>query len=185
MHRVNEDILFANHLIVEDMHRLGEEAEALLVEKQIVPPDDWIANTRIGGRSTSPSKIMRLAHDHMASDIALDIEIGARKAGVAFKSHIDILREAPASTLMQDKPLNILVTLSGRRTFIEPDALFALGGRVFAWKPTREPRASKASSFRKSSPIARSLPLKSSTAIWKSTIFGCCSRRPARSASAI
>jgi hypothetical protein len=132
LHRVNEDILFANHLVVEDMHRLGEEAEALLVEKQIVPPEEWVANTRIGGRSTSPSKIMRLAHDHMASDIALDIEIGARRAGVAFKSHIDILRDALLATLMLDKPLKIPVALNGHRTFVEPDALFAIGGRVFA-----------------------------------------------------
>jgi hypothetical protein len=132
LHRVSEDILFANHLIVEDMHRLGEEAEALLVERQIIPPDDWVANTRIGGRSATPSKIMRLAHDHMASDIALDIEIGARKTGIPFESHIDILRDAPTSTLMQDMPLKIPVTLDGRRTFVEPDALFAINGRVFA-----------------------------------------------------
>jgi hypothetical protein len=132
LHRVNEDILFANHLTVEDMHRLGEEAEAILVAKQIIPPDEWIANTRIGGRSASPSKIIRLAHDHMASDIAIDIEIGARKTAITFKSHIDILRDAPPSTLARDKPLKIPVTLNGHRTFVEPDSLFAIGGRVFA-----------------------------------------------------
>ena len=144
LHRVNEDILFANHLIVEDMHRLGEEAEALLVEKQIFPPDEWVANTRIGGRSASPSKIMRLAHDHMASDIAIDIEIGARKAGVPFKSHIDILRDAPLSTRMQDKPLKIPVTLNGARTFVEPDALFAISGRVFALEADKGTESVKA-----------------------------------------
>ena len=64
-------------------------------------PEEWVANSRIGGKSTTPSKIMRLAHDHMASDIAIDIEIGARKAGVPFKSHLDILSAAPLSTRLQ------------------------------------------------------------------------------------
>ena len=144
LHRVNEDILFANHLIVEDMHRLGEEAEALLVERKIVSPDAWVDNTRIGGRSASPSKIMRLAHDHMASDITIDIEIGARDAGALFKSHLDILRDAPLSTRMQDKPLKIPVNLSGRRTFIEPDALFAIRNRVFALEADKGTESVKA-----------------------------------------
>jgi hypothetical protein len=132
LHRISEDILFANHLTVEDMHRLGEEAEALLVHKQVIPAEDWVANSRIGGGSAAPSKIMRLAHDHMASDIAIDIEIGARKAGVAFKTHIDILRAAPLSTRTRNRPLKIPLTLNGHRTFVEPDALFAINGRVFA-----------------------------------------------------
>ena len=132
LHRVNEDILFANHLTVEDMHRLGQEAEALLVDRQIIPAEDWVANSRIGGSSAAPSKIIRLAHDHMASEIAIDIEIGARNAGVPFKSHIDILRAAPLSTRMRNRPLKIPVTLNGQRTFVEPDALFAINGRVFA-----------------------------------------------------
>jgi protein involved in plasmid replication-relaxation len=132
LHRVNEDILFANHLTVEDMHRLGQEAEALLIHKQIIPAEEWVANSRIGGASAAPSKIMRLAHDHMASEIALDIEIGARKAGVPFRTHIDILRDAPLSTRMLNKPLKIPVSLNGQRTFVEPDALFGVNGRNFA-----------------------------------------------------
>jgi len=79
-----------------------------------------------------PSKIIRLAHDHMASDIALDIEIGARTAGAPFKTHIDILAAAPASTRAQKKPLKIPLILDGVRTVIEPDALFSVHGRVFA-----------------------------------------------------
>ncbi len=105
LHRLNEDVLFANHLYVEDMHRLGAEGEALLRAKAIIPSEDWVANSRIGGKSASPSRIIRLAHDHMASNIALDIEIGARAAGVPFKSHIDILRAAPDATRAQPKPL--------------------------------------------------------------------------------
>jgi hypothetical protein len=137
LYRANEEMVFANHLTVEDLHRLGEEAEALLIDKHIIPADEWVAACRIGGASTAPSKITRLAHDHMASDIAIDIEIGARKASVAFKSHIDILNAAPPSTRMQKRPLRIPVTLAGERLFVEPDALFSIRGRVFALEADR------------------------------------------------
>jgi len=137
LHRANEEMVFANHLTVEDLHQLGDEAEALLIEKRIIPPEDWVANSRIGGRSAAPSKVIRLAHDHMASDIALDIEIGARESGVAFKSHLDILAAAPLSTRMQTKPLKIPVRLNGVRTFVEPDALFSISGHVFALEADR------------------------------------------------
>ena len=130
-------MVFANHLTVEDLHQLGEEAQALLIEKHIIPADDWVVSTRIGGKSTAPSKVMRLTHDHMASDIAIDIEIGARKAGVAFKSHIDILSAAPQSTRMQKNPLQIPVTMNGERLSVEPDALFSINGRVFALEADR------------------------------------------------
>ena len=119
-------------LSVEDLHGLGAEAEALLIQKGVIPAEEWVANSRIGGKSATPSKIMRLAHDHMASDIAINIEIGARKACVSFKSHLDILSAAPLSTRLHSKPLRIPVTLNGERTFVEPDALFSIGGRVFA-----------------------------------------------------
>jgi hypothetical protein len=72
------------------------------------------------------------SHDHMASDITLDIEIGARRAGLPFQSHVDILRAAPAATYTQKKPLKIPVTVEGRATFVEPDALFAIAGRAYA-----------------------------------------------------
>ena len=132
LHRLNEDVLFAKHLFVEDLHRLGLEAEKLLCAKGIIPDEDWVASSRIGGKSTSPSRIIRLAHDHMASDIALDIEIGARRAHTNFRSHIDILRAAPDATRNAKKPLQIPLTLDGHRTFVEPDALFAIGDRNYA-----------------------------------------------------
>jgi hypothetical protein len=132
LHRLNEDVLFANHLFVEDLHRLGVEAEELLRAKEIIPDEDWVAATRIGGKSASPSRVIRLAHDHMASDIALDIEIGARVRSGAFRSHLDILRNAPEATQHAKRPLQIPVTLDGRRTFVEPDALFAIGDRIYA-----------------------------------------------------
>jgi hypothetical protein len=144
LHRLNEDVLFANHLYVEDMHRLGTEGEALLLAKGIVPSEEWVANCRIGGKSTMPSRVIRLAHDHMASDIALDIEIGARAAGVPFKSHIEILRSAPASTRAELKPLKIPVTLDGHRTFVEPDALFAVNGRTYALEADKGTESIKA-----------------------------------------
>ena len=45
-----------------------------------MPDEPWIMNCKIGGKSLSPNRIFRLSHDHMASDMALDVEIGARKA---------------------------------------------------------------------------------------------------------
>jgi hypothetical protein len=144
LHRLNEDVLFANHLYVEDMHRIGSEAEALLVEKGKIPAEDWVANSRVGGKSASPSRIIRLAHDHMASDIALDIEIGARAAGVPFRTHIDILRAAPERTRLQAKPLRFPVEVEGHRTFIEPDALFAIGGRHYALEADKGTESIKA-----------------------------------------
>ena len=132
LHRLNEELLFANHLYVEDMHRLGFEGEALLRTRGVIPAEEWGANSRIGGKSVAPSKIIRLAHDHMASDIALDIEIGARAARAPFKHHIDILRAAPEATRNLPKPLRIPVTVESHHTFVEPDALFAIGDRYFA-----------------------------------------------------
>jgi Replication-relaxation len=132
LHRVNEDVLFANHLTTQDLHRLGAEAEALLQTRRLIPSEPWVAASRIGGQSLAPSKIFRLAHDHMASDICIDIEIGVRKAGLPFVHHIDILRSAPVRTLARKRPMRIPVHMAGRETFIEPDALFAIGKRVFA-----------------------------------------------------
>jgi hypothetical protein len=144
LHRLNEDVLFANHLYVEDMHRLGSDGEALLCAKEIIPSEDWVANSRIGGNSASPSRIIRLAHDHMASDIALDIEIGARAADAPYKTHIDILRVAPGATRAQPKPLKIPVELDGRHTFVEPDALFSIAGRNYALEADKGTESIKA-----------------------------------------
>ena len=144
LHRVNENFPFANHLTVEDLHCLGDEAEAALVTAKIIPDEDWVAACRIGGKSLAPSKIMRLAHDHMASDIALDIEIGARKAGADYKSHIDIFRAGSNFARRQKKPLKIPLTLSGEKTFIEPDALFAIGNRVYALEADKGTESIKA-----------------------------------------
>lgn len=137
LHRLNEDLVFANHLFVEDMHRLGREGEALLIAKGIIKPEPWVSTCRIGGKSTSPSRIIRLAHDHIASDIAIDLEIGARQDGLPFKSHVAILEDAPEITRAQKKPLKIPVTLAGERTFVEPDALFSIAGRNYALEADR------------------------------------------------
>ncbi len=80
LERLSESIKFANSLFIDEMYRLGKDAEDLLQWRGIVPAEDWVRTTRIGGNSSTPSRIVRLAHDHMASQIALDIEIGARAA---------------------------------------------------------------------------------------------------------
>ena len=137
LHRLNEDIVFANHLVTEDFHRIGVEAELLIQTQGIVPNEDWVAATKIGGRSTAPSRIIRLAHDHMVSEIVLDIEIGARARGISFQSHLDILRDAPEATRAAKRPLQIPVTLNGQKSYVEPDALFAIGNQVYALEVDR------------------------------------------------
>src|SRR5665213_1691667 len=137
LHRLNEDIVFANHLVTEDFHQIGIEAELLIQVQGIVPNEDWVAATRIGGRSTAPSRIIRLAHDHTVSEIVLDIEIGARTKGANFRSHLDILRDAPEATRAAKRPLQIPLTLNGERTFVEPDALFAIDKEVYALEVDR------------------------------------------------
>jgi hypothetical protein len=129
---LNETIPLANHLFVEDLHRLGEEGENLLMAKGIIPNERWVAASRVGVSSSAPSRIARLAHDHMASDIALDIEIGVRRAGLAYRSHLDILKTASPAARSARRPLQIPVLLNGERTSIEPDALFGIGSRYFA-----------------------------------------------------
>ena len=45
---------------------------------------------------------------------------------------------------MQKKPLKIPVTLNGVRTFVEPDALFSVNGRVFALEADKGTESIKA-----------------------------------------
>ena len=132
--RSSEELKFANALFVDEMYRLGEDAEELLRARGIIPTHDWVQASRIGAHSTSPSKIIRLAHDHMASEIAVDIELGARAVpAIQFRNHIEISKAAPDETRKQSKPLRIPVPPSfGAPKWIEPDALFGLGTRIYA-----------------------------------------------------
>jgi hypothetical protein len=134
LERLSEKLKFANSLFVDEMYRLGKDAEELLALRGIVPSDDWVQATRIGGNSSAPSRILRLAHDHMASQIALDIEIGARAApDVRFRNHVEIIGTSPARTQAFPNPLNIAVPpIADAPQWIEPDALFAINDRFFA-----------------------------------------------------
>ena len=134
LERLSENIRFANSFFVDEMYRLGKDAEALLLVRGIIPPEPWVGATRIGGNSTAPSRIFRLAHDHMVSHIALDIEIGARAAqGTRFRNHIEIISASPARTQSFPNPLNVAVPpIADTLRWIEPDALFAIGNRYYA-----------------------------------------------------
>jgi hypothetical protein len=134
LERLSERTQFTNALFVDEMYRLGKDAEELLASRGIVPSEDWVASSRIGGNSNMPSRILRLAHDHMASQIALDVEIGARAADAQlFRNHIEIIKAAPKRTQCVPKPLRIAVPpIPDAPRFIEPDALFALGNRLYA-----------------------------------------------------
>jgi hypothetical protein len=137
LHRVNEEFRLANHLFVEDMHRLGDEALALLRSFGIIPVQDWVLNSRIGGHRHTSSRLFRLTHDHMISDIMIDIEIGARKGGLPFRTHLQILTASPERTRAMKRPLKIPVSLDQRQTFVEPDAIFAIGNRYYALEADR------------------------------------------------
>ena len=132
--RLSESVKFANSLFVDEMYRLGKDAEDLLQWRGIIPAEDWVCATRIGGNSAAPSRILRLAHDHMASQIALDIEIGARAAStVRFRNHVEIINASPMRTQTFPNPLNIAVPpVADAPRWIEPDALFAIGEHYFA-----------------------------------------------------
>lgn len=133
LERLSEKIKFANSLFIDEMYRLGKDAEELLASRGIIPAEDWVRATRIGGNSTAPSRILRLAHDHMASHVALDIEIGARAAQVRFRNHIEIISASPARTQALPNPLNIAVPpIADAPSWTEPDALFAIDARFFA-----------------------------------------------------
>jgi hypothetical protein len=134
LERLSENINFANSLFVDEMYRLGKDAEDLLQWRGIIPAEDWVRATRIGGNSAAPSRILRLAHDHMASEIALDIEIGAFAApGVRYRNHVEIISASPARTQTFPNPLNVAVPpIADAPRWIEPDALFAIGERYFA-----------------------------------------------------
>ena len=73
----------------------------------------------------------------MVSEIILDIELGARAKQVNFRSHLEILKSAPEDTRAAKRPLQIPATLNGQRTFVEPDALFAVGKQVYALEVDR------------------------------------------------
>lgn len=132
--RLSETLKLANSLFIDEMYRLGEDAEDLLKARGIIPSDTWVQSARVGGNSNAPSRIFRLAHDHMASQIALDIEIGARTAKhIRFRNHIEIVQNAPERTKRFPKPLRVRVpTIPGAPKWIEPDALFAIGNEFFA-----------------------------------------------------
>jgi len=139
LERLSEDIAFANSLFVDEMYRLGDDAHALLKARGVIPSQPWVLASRIGGNSSTPSRIIRLAHDHMASEIALDIEIGARNApGIRFRNHIDIIAAAPARTRSLPHPLRVAVPqIPGAPKWIEPDAFFAIGERYYAIEADR------------------------------------------------
>jgi hypothetical protein len=134
LERLSEKRGFANSLFIDEMYRVGKDAEELLASRGIIPSEEWVGATRIGGNSTAPSRILRLAHDHMASQIALDIEIDARaKLSVGFCNHVEIISASPVRTQAFQNPLSIAVPrIADAPKWIEPDALFAINDRLFA-----------------------------------------------------
>lgn len=134
LRRLGQDVKLANYLVRDEMYQLAEDAALLLISSGIIPHADWVLASRIGGNSSTPSRIVRLAHDHMASDIAIDIEIGARAdASAKFLNHVEIIKAAPHATQSSRHPLRLPVPEThGAPKWIEPDALFGIGSRFYA-----------------------------------------------------
>ncbi|TXT42241.1 MAG: hypothetical protein FD139_3797 [Methylocystaceae bacterium] len=132
--RLGQEVKLANYLAHDEIHRLEADAAQLLITKGVIPNAQWVFHVRIGGHRTTPSRIIRLTHDHMASHIVLDIEIGARDDEAArFINHIEIVQAAPEATRALRNPLRIPgPETAGATKWIEPDALFALGSRYYA-----------------------------------------------------
>jgi len=132
--RLSESLKLANSLTTNELHRLGKDAQKLLLARGIIPSESWVRASRVGGNSNAPSRIFRLAHDHMASHIALDIEIGARATKLhRFRNHIEIITNAPERTRDLPKPLRVLVpTIPGAPRWIEPDVVIGIDNRYFA-----------------------------------------------------
>ena len=59
--RLSETLKLANSLTIDEMHRLGGYAEDLLKVRGIIPSEKWVRTSRVGGNSTAPSRIFRLA----------------------------------------------------------------------------------------------------------------------------
>ena len=57
LERVSESLKFANALFIDEMYRLGPDAEDLLALRGIVPAEPWARAARIGGHSAMPSRI--------------------------------------------------------------------------------------------------------------------------------
>ena len=53
--RLSENVRFANHLFMDELYSLGDEAEQLLETRGIVPPETWLRAARVGGHSSMPS----------------------------------------------------------------------------------------------------------------------------------
>ena len=130
--RLSETLKLANSLTTDEMHRLGAFAEDLLKMRGIIPSEKWVRTSRIGGNSKALSRIFRLAHDHMASHIALDIEIGVRaEKQRRFRNHIEIIKDAERTQAFP-KPLRVLVPpIPDVLKWIEPDALIGIDNRYF------------------------------------------------------
>jgi hypothetical protein len=134
LERLNERVKFANYLFSDEMYRLGEDAEYLLKARGVIPSHEWVQASRIGAHSVMPSRVIRLSHDHFVSDIAIDIEIGARAVpDIQFLNHIEIIKAAPEIKRKHANPFRVPVpVISDAPRFIEPDAMFGLGNRYFA-----------------------------------------------------
>jgi hypothetical protein len=128
--RFSEHFRLTDHLSLDEMYRLGPEAEAFLITRRVIPPEKWVRTTKIGGhRQWMPSRVIQLVHDHACCDVVVDIELAAPD----FKNHIEIIKEAPPKTIDLSNPLRIPIPkITGVAKTVEPDGLFAINGRYYA-----------------------------------------------------
>lgn len=99
---------------------------------------------KIGAHKGLPSRVMQLAHDHMAVNDFLDIRMGALAAGTNFKTHIDLINDAP-STIRDttSTPLRMIISRDGIKRTLIPDAIFGIGRKLYLLEADRATKGVK------------------------------------------
>jgi hypothetical protein len=127
----------------QQLHELGQGGHAALRQHGILDAQSasWARAMKIG---SGP----RESHDIMAALAVASIELAARKAGVRFISHMEILRStASEEARNSDYPLRIPFQLAHQfpdhtpkkphevkaKTYLEPDAIFGLKSEKYTF----------------------------------------------------
>ena len=123
---------------IEELYRLGSLAQDLLTVQGSIPNEPWIERAKVGAHKAIPSRVMQLAHDHMAVNDFLDIRMGALVAGKDFKTHIDLVNAAPGAIHETNgNPLRIDFVREGIKRYLIPDAVFGIGSKLYFYEADR------------------------------------------------
>lgn len=123
---------------IEELYRLGSLAQEFLTVQGSLPNEPWVERAKVGVHKAIPSRVMQLAHDHMAVNDFLDIRMGALAAGEDFKTHIDLVSAAPSAIRETNgNPLRISFVRNGIKRNLIPDAVFGIGSKLYFYEADR------------------------------------------------